>query len=91
MLETLPARSQPVQMILRSGKIRRGDVIIEQVPDAENPYREVVITEQPVVGEIFYQGHWHEVRYFTGVDSRTQRTVKHTGTEHRPWQIVRQG
>jgi len=82
-----PGRS--VTMIVRTGKVRKGDTITEQVPDPENPYREVILTEEPVAGEIYYDGHWHLVKYFTGEDTRTRHKVKYTGTEHRVWQIVR--
>lgn len=79
-----------VTMILRTNKIRRGDTIVEQVPDSENPYREVLLTEAPVAGELHYRGEWHPVKYFTGVDTRTRHTVKYTGTDYRVWQVVRE-
>lgn len=77
------------QMIIRTGKVRRGDTVVQQVPDAEHPYREVTLTEPPLTAELFYQGHWHQVRYMTGFDARAGRVVKFTGTEHQVWQILR--
>lgn len=79
-----------VTMIVRTGKVRRGDVIAQQVPDKDNPYREVRLTKPPVTGEIFYQGRWHLVKYFTGEDQRTGKTVMYTGTEFQTWQITRE-
>jgi hypothetical protein len=79
-----------VTMIARTSKIRRGDVIVQQVPDKENPYREVRLTETPVNGEILYQGRWIPVKYFTGEDVRNRKRVMYTGTEFQTWQIVRE-
>jgi hypothetical protein len=79
------------QMIIRTGKVRRGDTVVQQVPDADNPYREVTLTEQPLTAELFYQGRWHMVRYMTGFDAHSKRVVKFTGTEHQVWQIIREG
>lgn len=78
------------QMILRTIKLRRGDTIIQQVPDKDNPYREVTLTEAPVPGEVLKDGKWIEVRFITGVDGRNRRTVKYTGTLYDMWQIVRE-
>lgn len=78
------------QMIIRTGKVRRGDTVVQQVPDEQNPYREVVLTEVPVTAELLYQGAWHTVRYMTGFDNRAKRMVKLIGTEHQVWQIIRE-
>lgn len=80
---------QSTQMIVRTGKVRLNDVVVEQVASGTHPYREVVVTEHPVTGEIFYQGQWVPVRYITGRDRLTDRTVRYTGTEFGTWQIVR--
>lgn len=79
------------QMILRTGKLRRGDTVIQQVPDEQNPYREVVLTEPPVIAELPYRGSDVPVRYFTGYDPRARHVVMLTGTEHQVWQILREG
>lgn len=78
-----------VQMILRTPKLRRGDTVIEQVPSAEHPFREVTLTDV-MIGECAYRGEWHEIRYLTGLDRRTGKKVMYTGTEYRTWQILRQ-
>lgn len=78
------------QMIIRTGKVRRGDTVVQQVPDEKNPYREVVLTETPITAELLYHGKWHEVRYMIGFDNRAQRVVKLIGTEHQVWQIIRE-
>lgn len=77
-----------VNMIVRTSKVRRGDVIVQQVPNKENPYREVRLTAVPEHGEILYLGVWVPVKYFTGEDQQG-RTVKLTGTDYQTWQIVR--
>lgn len=77
------------QMIIKTGKIRKGDTVIQQVPDYNNPYREVELTEDPVTAELVYKGSSHQVRYFTGFDWQLKRVVKLTGTEYQVWQILR--
>lgn len=83
------AEPKIITMIVRTGRVRRGDVIAEQVPDQDNPYREVTITEHPEYGKIHYDGHWVPVKYLTGVDNRTGRKIKYTGVEYGTWQIIR--
>jgi len=83
------SESVQVQMALKTTKIRRGDTVVEQVADKERPYREVTLTSHPEAGEVEYLGHRVPVRYLSGVDSRTGRPVKYTGTEHMYWQVVR--
>lgn len=78
-----------VQMIIRTAKVRKGDVIVQQVPDEEHPYREVRLTECPVSGELIYEGTPHYVRYLTGYDDRANRVVMLTGTEFQMWQVLR--
>lgn len=85
----IPAEPKTITMIVRTGRIRRGDTIAEQVADQDTPYREVRITEA-VSGEIYYDGHWHMVKYLTGTDVRSGRKIMYTGTEHCTWQIIRE-
>jgi hypothetical protein len=78
------------QMIIRTSKVRRGDTVVQQVPDEQSPYREVVITDTPMTAELVYQGKPVTVWYMTGFDNRAKRVVTMTGTEYQVWQIIRE-
>lgn len=88
--ETAPARPLAVVFTARSNRVRKGDVLTEQVANSEHPVREFVV-DRSERSTVYYEPEhaYLPAWLLVGRDLRNGQTVQHLTLSRRRWLVRR--